>query len=136
MNLPNRFAFMGLLANMRVLVIEDDLKSGKIYSYLLEAYGATVKLVASFEEAIRILDWVAPDIAICEIRFPDRGVHAFKQKLRNLEMKTGRQIPVVFSTGSYATDDTGVAQFTDSMHVSLLQALGCDYFRAQSLVTR
>jgi CheY-like chemotaxis protein len=136
MNLPSRLAFMGLLANIQVLVIEDDLKSGKIYSYLLEAYGATVKLVASFEEAIRILDWVAPDIAICEIRFPDRGVHAFKQKLRNLEMKTGRQIPVVFSTGSYATDDTGVAQFTDSMHVSFLQALGCDYFRAQSLVTR
>jgi CheY-like chemotaxis protein len=136
MNPQTRFAFLSLLVRMEVLVIDNDPESGKKYSYLLEDYGATVKLLSSLEEAVRKLDWLTPDIVICEMSLLDHSVRALRKKLREIEMKTGRHIPVIFPTGSYVTDDAGVAQFTDSMHIKLLQAVGCDYARAQRIVTR
>jgi CheY-like chemotaxis protein len=136
MNLQTRFAFLSLLVGMQVLVIGNDPESGKNYSYLLEDYGATVKLLSSFEEAVRKLDWLTPDIVICEMSLLDQSVRTLRKKLREIEMKTERHIPVIFPTGSYVTNDAGVAQFTDSMHVNLLQAVGCDYAMARRLVTQ
>jgi CheY-like chemotaxis protein len=134
MNPQARFTFISLLTNLQVFVIENDSESRNIYSYLLEDYGATVKLFSSFEEAVETLQWMEPNLIICEMSFLDKSAQILKQKLRNLEMKTGKHIPIVFPTESYVIDDAGVAEFTDSMHVRLLQAVGCDYSKAQKIV--
>jgi DNA-binding NtrC family response regulator len=134
MNSTARFTFINLLANRQIFVIESDIESRDIYSYLLQDYGATVKLFSSPQEAAKTLDWLSPDIVICEMSFLDNNSQALKRKLRDLELKTGKQTPVIFPAGGYVTDDAGVGRFTDSMHIRLLQAVGCDYARAQKIV--
>jgi response regulator RpfG family c-di-GMP phosphodiesterase len=134
MNSPARLTFISLLANRQVFVIENDSESRTIYSYLLQDYGAKVKLFSSHQEAAKTLDWLSPDIVICEMSFLDKNAQALKRKLKDLELKTGKQTSVIFPTGSYVTDAAGVGRFTDSMHVKLLQAVGCDYARAQRIV--
>jgi CheY-like chemotaxis protein len=134
MNPQARFTFISLLTNMQVFVIENDSESRKIYSYLLEDYGAKVKLFSSFEEAVETLQWMGPNLIICEMSFLDKSAQILKQKLRNLEIKTGKHTPIIFLTESYVIDDAGVAEFTDSMHVKLLQAVGFDYSKAQKIV--
>ncbi len=134
MNPPARFTFINLLTNVQVFVIENDSESRKIYAYLLEDYGAKVKLFSSPQEAVKTLEWLEPDIVICEMSFLDKSTQTLKRKLRDLEIKTGKQTPVIFPTGGYVTDDAGVGQFTDSMHIMLLQAVGCDYAKARKIV--
>jgi CheY-like chemotaxis protein len=134
MNSATRLILTSLLIKMKVFVIEKDSESRKIYSYLLEDHGATVKLFSSFEEAVKTLEWMEPSVVICAMSFLDKDAQVFKRKLRDLEMKTGRHTRLIFSTEVYVTDAAGVAQFTDSMNVKLLQAVGCNYSRAQKIV--
>jgi CheY-like chemotaxis protein len=134
MHSPTRRTLTNLLTNTQVFVIEKDSESRKIYSYLLKDYGATVMLFSSPQEAAKTLDWLEPDIIICEMSFLDKSAQALKRKLRNLEIKTGRNLPIVFPIDSYVIGNAGVAEFTDSMHIRLLQAVGCDYARAQRIV--
>jgi CheY-like chemotaxis protein len=108
---------------MQVLVVDNNHNSAKISTYLLKDYGATVKIASSVEEVIKILDLLVPDLLIVEKKYLYEGIHVLKNKLRNLEVRIERHIPVIFSSAAYSTDDTGVGEFTDSININLLQDL-------------
>lgn len=134
MNSSNRLPFIGLFTNMHILVVNNDQNSKKVYTRLLENYGAEVTIAASVEEALKTLDCLTPDVVIGEMSFLDEGICVLTQKLRDLEVKIDKHISVIFSTAAYVTDDAGVGEFTDNMHVQLLQSAGFGYFAARRLV--
>ena len=113
MNSVNRLPLISILANIQVLVVDNNCDSGLLYTYLLKDFGAIINIAYSVEEAVEILNRLTPDIVICELRFWRESVCTLTQKLRELGANNGRHIPVIAATASYVTNDA-LGQFLES----------------------
>ena len=61
---------MGSLANVVVLVVEDDAPNRKLISLVLSNAGAEVTSVESAEEALAVLNQLAPTVVVCDLMLP------------------------------------------------------------------
>ncbi len=60
------------LADLCVLIVEDEADSRELIELLLASEGATVRSAASADQALALLDAVAPDIILSDIGMPGR----------------------------------------------------------------
>jgi CheY-like chemotaxis protein/nitrogen-specific signal transduction histidine kinase len=60
------------LADLCVLIVEDEADSRELIELLLASEGATVRSAASAEQALALLDSVAPDVVLSDIGMPGR----------------------------------------------------------------
>ncbi len=92
---------MQVLKGVQILVVDNDNDSGQMYETLLNHFDAIVTLARSVKNALEILDWLIPNIIICEIRFLGESVYRLFEKLQALEVDSGNHIPIIVTSTRY-----------------------------------
>ncbi len=92
------------LANLRVLFVDDDLRTREAVLEVLELAGARVQLAASAAEGRAAIESFKPDVILSDIAMPGEDGYTFMRKLRARE--AGRTpIPALALTALAAEDD-------------------------------
>ena len=91
------------LANLRVLVVDDEPDSQEFVAFVAQQAGAQVTAVGSAIEALQLLSTTAFDILLCDIGMPDMDGYMLMRKVRALPPEQGGQIPAIALT-AYAGD--------------------------------
>ena len=89
------------LCGQQVLIVDNDCDSRNIYQHLLNRNGAIVNIASSVKDAINIMGWFCPNILICEMKFVNERVSTLIQRTRDIEVTSGRHIPIITSTTTY-----------------------------------
>ena len=90
---------------LRLLVVDDNLDTRTLLTFLFELDGAEIITAASAGEALEIMSFFKPDILISDIYLPDENGYSLLTKVRNLEAKRGRNIPAIALTASALDED-------------------------------
>lgn len=115
-----------MLAEVQVLLVDNDRDTRDLYTFLLEDHGATVTASKSIQDALDVLDGYIPDLLICEMRFLGESVLPLIQQVRSLAFGNGRSIPIlVIST---CNPIRLVQQLTVKVEAYLLKPIDIDDF--------
>jgi CheY-like chemotaxis protein len=87
------------LDNISVLLVEDELDTAALFTFLLEGYGAKVAAVDTVAEGFRKAEEIQPDVVISNMRLPDGSGRELLQRLRNSSLEKVRHLPVLAVTG-------------------------------------
>jgi DNA-binding response OmpR family regulator len=85
---------------MRVLIVDDDLPSVKMNSYLLREEGYDVATASNGMEALRLLEDEAVDLVILDVMMPMMDGHETLRRLRK-----EYDLPVIFLSAKGETSD-------------------------------
>ncbi|MDB5324773.1 MAG: domain S-box, partial [Phycisphaerales bacterium] len=85
----------GSLGGVRILLVEDDVKTREGLARLLTNAGAAVEPVGHVDEAIAAIVRERPDIIVSDIGLPDRDGHAFLRQLRSDSELNSPRLPAV-----------------------------------------
>jgi two-component system OmpR family response regulator len=88
------------MTNSRILVVDDDPGARQLLSHLLEDDGHDVVAVESGEEALRVADTFAPDLALLDGGLPGMDGRTVARRLRDR-----RDLGLIFVTGADSADD-------------------------------
>jgi CheY-like chemotaxis protein len=92
------------LAGVHALVVDDEADARDLIQRVLQEQGATVSVVASGDEAMRIMETSEPDILISDVGMPDMDGYQLMRRIRASERK-GRRIPAVALTAFARAED-------------------------------
>lgn len=70
-----------------------------MYASLLEMEGASVLSAGDVNDALRILRVFVPDLVITDIAMPGRSGTELLNYIRNVQVPSGRNLPVIAATG-------------------------------------
>ncbi|HEY9906165.1 MAG TPA: ATP-binding protein, partial [Thermosynechococcaceae cyanobacterium] len=73
------------LANVQILLVDDEPDSREFGAFLLEQSGATVTAVASGAEALQVLEQLSPDVLVSDIGMPGLDGYMLLQQIRTRE---------------------------------------------------
>ena len=93
------------LANIRVLVVEDEPDAAEFVTNLLESHGADVVNAASAREALEAVVDARPDILISDIGLPEMDGYELMEKIRKMDVAHGGGIPAVALTAFARSED-------------------------------
>ncbi|WP_332983414.1 PAS domain S-box protein [Microcoleus sp. A003_D6] len=93
----------GILAGLKVLVVDDEPDNREFLTVALEHFGATATEAASAEEAIGILQQSPPDILVSDVGMPVEDGYSLIRKVRSSESDKIRRLPAVALT-AYASE--------------------------------
>ncbi|MEG4068848.1 PAS domain S-box protein [Microcoleus sp. Pol11C2] len=94
----------GILAGLKVLVVDDEPENREFLMVALEQCGATATAVASAAEAIDILQQSPPDILVSDIGMPVEDGYSLISKVRSSESDKIKRLPAVALT-AYASEE-------------------------------
>ena len=88
------------LANVKILVVEDNLDSLEVLQFYLTRIGAKIFPATSAKEGLEFLNLseVTPDIIISDISMPFEDGYSFMKKVRNLPDEKLNSIPAIALT--------------------------------------
>jgi DNA-binding response OmpR family regulator len=89
----------------KILVADDDPSIREILSTQLARLGYAVVAAADGEEAVQAFKDEAPDAILMDLMMPRLDGLAACQKIRALEKKSGKRVPVLFLTARDSTHD-------------------------------
>ncbi len=92
------------LHGIRVLVVDDEQDAREMVQSALIAFGASVRAVASADEARQVLRIWRPDVLVADIGMPDEDGYSLISSVRALAPADGGAIPAAALT-AYAQDD-------------------------------
>jgi CheY-like chemotaxis protein len=75
----------GSLNDLDILVVDDDGDVRELLALVLESRGATVRAVASTNEALDAVHRKRPDVLLSDLRMPDEDGYSLIQQLRTRE---------------------------------------------------
>jgi CheY-like chemotaxis protein len=93
------------LANLRVLLVDDEADGREMITTMLEQDGAQVKGVASADEALQVLAEWNPDVLISDIGMPIEDGYSLIRKVRTLPPERGGTVPAIALTGYTRNED-------------------------------
>jgi PAS domain S-box-containing protein len=93
------------LANLRVLLVDDEADGREMIATMLEQDGAQVKGVASVNEALQLLAEWNPDVLISDIGMPIEDGYSLIRKVRTLPPERGGTVPAIALTGFARNED-------------------------------
>jgi CheY-like chemotaxis protein/anti-sigma regulatory factor (Ser/Thr protein kinase) len=103
-----------LLNNLRVLVVDDEQDARELLAIVLEKQGASVRAVASAEEALDAIGTLKPDVLVSDIGMPHDDGYTLMRKVRALPAEQGGTTPAIAVTayaGNSAREMTLAAGF-------------------------
>jgi signal transduction histidine kinase len=95
----------GLLAGVRVLVVEDEDDTRDLLAISLEQCGAEVTAVSSAADALASLDQRPPDVLVSDLAMPDEDGFSMIRKIRAREPGKGGNVPAAALTAYARTED-------------------------------
>jgi CheY-like chemotaxis protein len=93
------------LVDLRVLFVDDDLRTREAVREVLELSGARVDVAGSAAEGATAVDRFDPQVILCDIAMPGEDGYTFMRKLRARESGSGAVIPALALTALASTDD-------------------------------
>jgi signal transduction histidine kinase/CheY-like chemotaxis protein len=94
-----------LLADLSVLVVDDDVEARGSVATVLASRGAATQSAASAREAVEIFSASRIDVVLVDIAMPDEDGYALLARLREQDRARGsRQTPIIALTG-FADED-------------------------------
>jgi PAS domain S-box-containing protein len=93
------------LANVRVLVVEDEPDAAEFVSNLLEMHGADVVSAASAREALDVVARARPDILVSDIGLPEMDGYQLIEQIRKMDVAEGGGILAVALTAFARSED-------------------------------
>jgi len=93
------------LANIRVLVVEDEPDAAEFVTNLLALHGADVVTAASAREALEAVVHARPDILISDIGLPEMDGYQLMEQIRKMNVTDGGGIPAVALTAFARSED-------------------------------
>ncbi|MEO5717520.1 MAG: PAS domain-containing protein, partial [Chthoniobacterales bacterium] len=107
------------LADLKVLVVDDERDARELLRRMLENCEAEVVLAASAAEALSLLNEHAPDVLISDIGMAEIDGYEFLKKLRRQESAQSRKTPAIALTAFARSEDRTRALLAGfSAHVS------------------
>ncbi len=94
----------GLLAGLKILVVDDEADSRELVTAILERSGSEVRCSGSAADAMIALKEWQPNVLVSDIGMPHEDGYGLMKKLRKLKSKWAREITAVALT-AYATDE-------------------------------
>ena len=89
----------------KILVADDESSIREILSIQLARMGYEVVLASDGVEAVAAYETEKPDLVLLDVMMPRLNGLDACQKIRHLEKKTGRRVPVLFLTARDSTHD-------------------------------
>jgi CheY-like chemotaxis protein len=86
------------LANLRVLVVDDEADMRDLISAILEQTGAEIKVVTSAIEVLETLPSFKPDILISDIGMPEMDGYELLRQIKRLPPEQGGSVPAIALT--------------------------------------
>jgi len=96
----------GLLAGIRVLLVEDDPDARGLMELLMQEEGADVHAVPTVGEALAALEAWGPDVLISDIGLPDEDGYQLMRKARALPIERGGSVPAMALTAFASAEDS------------------------------
>jgi PAS domain S-box-containing protein len=93
------------LANVHVLLVDDEADARAVVKRLLEMAGATVSMAASGLEAFESILARRPDVLVCDIGMPEEDGYSLIRRLRVLEESQESTLPAVALTAYARSED-------------------------------
>ncbi|MGB3266213.1 MAG: ATP-binding protein, partial [Microcoleus sp.] len=93
----------GMLAGLKVLVVDDEPDNREFLIVALEQLGAQATAAASAQEAIELLQQSPPDILVSDIGMPVEDGYSLIRKVRSSESDKIKRLPAVALT-AYASE--------------------------------
>jgi CheY-like chemotaxis protein len=93
------------LAGVLVLVADDDNDVRDAVTLLLEYYGASVRAVATADEALEAIRAEIPDVLIADLAMPGGGGYALIRRVRALPAGRGGLVPAAALTAHIRPED-------------------------------
>ena len=93
------------LANVRVLVVDDEPDAREVARHLLEDAGAEVVTAVNARAGLDQIAAFQPDVIVSDIGMPETDGHAFLRQVRALPPEAGGQVPAVALTAYASPDD-------------------------------
>jgi CheY-like chemotaxis protein len=132
---PSRHDYEGL-RDLRVLFVDDDLRTREVVLEVLEHTGARVELAASASEGIAKVDSFRPEVILCDITMPVEDGYAFIRRLRVREATHGSlrpsRIPALAFT-ALATEHDRRRALAAGFQLHLAKPIDIDRLRASVL---
>ncbi|HEV2801277.1 MAG TPA: PAS domain S-box protein [Pyrinomonadaceae bacterium] len=91
------------LANLRVLIVDDEADARLLLQTIMEQTGARVRAAASAAEALAAFKEFKPDILVSDIGMPQEDGYALLRRVRALSPEEGGRIPAIALT-AYAQE--------------------------------
>ena len=93
------------LADVKVLLVDDDPDTLQILSVMLAESKAGVQTAASVSEALEILEWYQPDVLVSDLAMPGEDGYSLISKIRALAGGKVTQVPAVALTSYVRVED-------------------------------
>ncbi len=96
------------LAEIKILVVEDDTDSREVLHLFLEQNGAAVKSAESAQKALILLRETEndlPDIIISDLAMPEEDGYSLIRRVRKMPVKDGGNIPAMALSAFAASED-------------------------------
>lgn len=100
-----RITSLPSLAEVKVLLVDDDPDTLQILSVMLGESKAVVQTANSVSVALEVVEWYQPDVLVSDLAMPGEDGYSLIGKLRELEAKSGRQTPVIALTSYVRVED-------------------------------
>ncbi len=84
-----------MLKGIQILVVDNDADNRYLHELLFETYGAQVTSLESIAEAMTRLEYLTPDILVCETRFFNEDVSPLIQRIKSMALGREREIPIL-----------------------------------------
>lgn len=110
---------LGNLQGIKILVVDDELDSRNLITFLLDEEGAKVIGVSSAIEALQAISEYQPDMLLSDIGMPDMDGYTLMRQIRTLPPEQGGNIPAIALTayaGEYNQQQAIAAGF--QMHIT------------------
>lgn len=86
------------LEGLRIVVVDDDVDTLELLTFILEQYNVEVKAVASAREALEAIIKIQPDLLISDIAMPEMDGYMLISQVRALEGLQKRKLPAIALT--------------------------------------
>lgn len=93
------------LADVHVLVLDDEEDMRDLIAMILEHAGARVTRASSVDAALRVLVVDCPDVAVSDLAMPGEDGYAFVKRVRASELEALRLLPLVAMTAYARAED-------------------------------
>jgi CheY-like chemotaxis protein len=88
-----------------ILVVEDNAVNQKVAVRLLEKLGCRVDVAANGREALAMLSQLAYHVVLMDCQMPEMDGFAATAAIRQLELSTGRHVPIIAMTANAMQGD-------------------------------